>query len=210
MGMKNLQRYYILYLFLQKFYAGELNRLDFETWENLIQSLQQDCMDEENETIWQGLRRFVESTSEQQEQLEFAFNSLFVGPGKLLAPPYESAYLNENRVLMQQETLSVRKFYEKAGLELICKNHEPDDHIAFELEFVCYLLGQYLQTKEKEMIQMYHTFLKTHLFRWAGVHCEAIREHSDHPICLGIADLLDGLIQNGQTEETMKEGNQNG
>ena len=165
MGMKNLQRYYILYLFLQKFYAGELNRLDFETWENLIQSLQQDCMDEENETIWQGLRRFVESTSEQQEQLEFAFNSLFVGPGKLLAPPYESAYLNENRVLMQQETLSVRKFYEQAGLELICKNHEPDDHIAFELEFVCYLLGQYLQTKEKEMIQMYHTFLKTHLFR---------------------------------------------
>lgn len=61
---------------------------------------------------------------------------MFIGPRELPAPPWESSYLNEDKLLFQEETLQVRMSYLKYNF--IPKNypHEADDHIALELDFM--------------------------------------------------------------------------
>jgi TorA maturation chaperone TorD len=64
---------------------------------------------------------------------------LFIGPGKPLAVPWGSVYLNTEGLLFTEETLKVRQFYELSGMKAVKKKSEPDDHIGLELEFIAYL-----------------------------------------------------------------------
>ena len=62
--------------------------------------------------------------------------ALFVGPGTPLAPPWESVCRHKDEALVfQKETLEVRAAYQELGLQVEKLHHEPDDHIAYELEF---------------------------------------------------------------------------
>jgi hypothetical protein len=45
------------------------------------------------------------------------YNHLFVGPAKLLAAPWESVYVDRERMLFQRTTLEVKSWYERFGLE---------------------------------------------------------------------------------------------
>lgn len=178
-----------IYLFLQKFYSGQLNHMEKTGWEMLISALNQEISYDKVKKGIQILSRFSE---EDLEELEYDFNRLFVGPNRLEASPYESTYLNDQRALMQGETFAVRSFYEKAGLVVSRKNMDPDDHIALELEFVCFLLEN--STEEEKYNQLYQEFLKTHLFQWIESHCELIREKTKNNILIGISYILEGLI----------------
>lgn len=112
------------------------------------------------------------------------FNRLFVGPGALVAPPYESVYLSPEHVLMQAETLAVRRFYRAYGKELAQHRHEPDDHLAFELEFYAYLqtirpAGRRLQAMQR--------FSAEHLERWVPAFCKRIIEGTTSPFYRSLA-----------------------
>ena len=74
------------------------------------------------------------------QAVEQDYLRLFVGLGMPLAPPWESTWANDARLLFQRETLDVRYWYRSAGLELARLHHDPDDHIGLELEFVGLLL----------------------------------------------------------------------
>lgn len=71
------------------------------------------------------------------EQLKVDYAALFVGPFELIAAPYGSIYLEQQRTVMGESTLQVQRFYDAADLQL--EIQEPPDHIAIELEFM-YLL----------------------------------------------------------------------
>ena len=77
------------------------------------------------------------------KSLQIDFSSLFVGPFKLLAPPYGSVYLEGKREVMGQSTIDARNRYREAGLELSDEIKEAPDHIAFELEFIYYVFSYY-------------------------------------------------------------------
>lgn len=181
-----------IYMFLQKFYAGQLNRLTKVSWKELIELLKQEMSFFSNDKKIKGLLILSLLTDEDIEELEFEFNRLFVGPNRLEVPPYESTYRNAERVVMQDETLAVRRFYEKAGLVVSKKNIEPDDHIALELEFVCYLLENSL--KDATYYQFYEEFLEEHLFQWVESHCELIREKTVNTFLNGVSYILQGLL----------------
>lgn len=92
---------------------------------------------------------------------------------------------------MQGETMRVRDFYRKAGVEIAHKNAQPDDFIAFELEFLLRLLAE--ETEESQ--QLARDFLREHLLVWHAAHLREIREHTAHPICLGMALILEGVME---------------
>lgn len=183
---------FTIYMFLQKFYAGQLNRFTKVSWKELIVLLKQEMSFFSNDEITRGFLILSLFTNEDIEELEFDFNRLFVGPNRLEVSPYESTYRNAERVLMQGETLAVRRFYEKAGLVVSKKNIEPDDHIALELEFVCYLLENSLT--DATYYQLYQEFLEEHLFQWVESHCELIREKTVNSFLKGISYILQGLL----------------
>ena len=76
--------------------------------------------------------------------LEVDYNRLFVGPGKLLAPPYESFYRSEpdeegRGTICGLPMLAVKEFYKRFGCEMPEGFVDYPDHIAFEMEFLSLL-----------------------------------------------------------------------
>jgi TorA maturation chaperone TorD len=97
---------------------------------------------------------------------------LFVGLGTPLAPPWESAWASDARLLFQRETLDVRYWYRSAGLEIAALHHEPDDHIGLELEYV----GLMLERADAESAA---AFTRAHPLAWAKRWCQAVRENAN-------------------------------
>lgn len=74
--------------------------------------------------------------------------------GKVLAPPWGSVYMSEERLVFQKETLEVRNWYREFGLAAENLYREPDDHIALELGFLAHLAKlEYEALKAKDVIR---------------------------------------------------------
>lgn len=133
---------------------------------------------------------------------------LFVGPATPLAPPWESVCLHADEPLVfQKETLEVRDIYRKRGFQVARLHHEPDDHIAYELEFVSAVAGQAAAAlrdgdgdlaaqAEKEL----HDFIVQHLSCWGFRWTDLVLEHAITDYYRGI-----GLLVRGWLEETLDE-----
>ena len=177
-------------LLLQKYYQGHLCNLDNETWDKVIQALKAEPTSSLPK-IQEGMNLLLGTDSRTRQDMKYDFNRLFIGPDKLQAPPYESCYLNPERILMQAETLRVRSKYKEAGLEISHKNVEPDDFMGFELEFLLFLISSNQESHHSLIPQ----FLENHLFVWYKPHLEDIRSNSQHPVCLGIALIMEGIME---------------
>jgi len=133
-----------------------------------------------------------------QDRLSIDHAALFVGPFELIAAPYGSVYKEKNRQIMGESTIDVLRFYQYADLSVDIK--EPPDHIAIELEFMSYLC-----TKEAESIRdgnqeetnkfrnIQTQFFQTAL-NWVPQFCNSIKEGTNNPFYLGVADCLDRFM----------------
>lgn len=145
-------------------------------------------------------------TEEQFEELRDDYTRLFIGPGKVLAPPWESPYIQKERVIFQVETLKVREWYQRYGLESVKKYKEPDDHIGLELAFAAHLaslglaaLEQNDQGEFENLIAAQKQFFAEHPLKWVAGWSRLIEEHARTDFFKGIA-----LITKGVLAETMK------
>ena len=97
----------------------------------------------------EGAKSIVEFLQEQADinrndmlkQTEEEYMRLFVGPGHVKVPIWESVYFDREGLLFGENTLQVRAFYEKHGVEYQFKHQQPEDHMAVELDFMLFLLG---------------------------------------------------------------------
>jgi len=103
------------------------------------------------------------------------YAELFVGPRPPLAPLYESVYLGSPSRLFTEQTMSVRRFYERCGLEAAKDGKVPDDHLSFELELMATLAGREAEAVEAgrakaalELERLQREFLVVHLGGWIG------------------------------------------
>ena len=127
------------------------------------------------------------------ELLKVDYTRLFVGPFKLLAPPYGSFYLENSRI-MGDSTIDVRNWYEKEELAVVIS--DAPDHIAMELEFMYYLITKQTQaTGEGNLqdIQLYQqkqkTFLYSHLARWLPEFTENIQKNAQRQFYKKLSQL---------------------
>ena len=127
------------------------------------------------------------------------YNRLFIGPGALLAPPWESVYRSK-RLVFGEETLQVRDFYQRFGLEVKNLNKEPDDHIGLEMEFIAYLCQEAIQKIQDNedavpYIQATRQFLQEHLAQWVPEFCGDIEEGARTGFFRGLAKFTDGWLE---------------
>lgn len=183
-----------IYSIFCQYYSDQI--LEEDTFPLVLEILN-DCV-YENPSVNEALILLKNSSIQEIQLARYDFNRLFIGPDKLLAPPYESVYRAKDRVLMQQDTAIIRNFYKEAGLEVQNKYSEPDDHIMFELEFICYLLHQVLTSSsvedKKRFLELYKVFMKTRFIPWVDEHCKDVILHGQSDICVGFAKLLQGVI----------------
>lgn len=135
------------------------------------------------------------------KELRADYTRLFVGVGKVLAPPWESVYFNEDRMVFQEQTLKVRNWYRRFGLELENLHKEPDDHIGLEMSFIAYLaeLGiKVLDEQDKEKDNLLNDakrqFLSEHLLQWGPAWCALVNEHAKTDFYRGLGYLTMGAL----------------
>jgi TorA maturation chaperone TorD len=105
------------------------------------------------------------------ETLKIDHSRLFIGPYKLLAPPYGSTYLDDHARVMTGSTMDVREWYREQGLGLAISG--PPDHIIVELEFMHYLICRQIDADynsdsamQVQYAQKRELFVRSHLSRW--------------------------------------------
>lgn len=101
------------------------------------------------------------------------YTRLFIGPGKLLAAPWESVYVNEEPLLLVESTIDVRKTYLDQGYAPKMFPHVADDHISLELDFMKRLSANACQALESgnrdsalDYLKASKAFLAEHLLKW--------------------------------------------
>ena len=187
--------------FIGKYYQGEL----LQNTDLLHTTLREftDFIKPRNPKLVEGLELISTITNSELQNVIFDYNQLFIGPDKLLAPPYESAYCSPEGLLMQDETLAVRSFYFKAGLEVSNKGQIPDDHLGLEAEFLAYLLWNQRISLEECTVgdndagtfqQMYSQFINQHIITWIFDHCNDVIKHSTTNVCRAIALIMYGVL----------------
>lgn len=137
----------------------------------------------------------------QIDALKRDYARLFVGPGTLLAYPWESVYRSNEHLIFEEQTLQVRQAYRAYGMEIPNLNREPEDHIGLELLFVAHLAGLALESLRNERhddveryIDAMRDFLHDHTLVWAQACMGRVRDNAETVYYRRLADLTLGCL----------------
>lgn len=166
----------------------------------------------------QGVARLLESgqIGEQYQEIKDDHFHLFVGPGSVLAPPWESVYRSEERLLFEEETIQVRQFYRRFGLQAPKLNREPDDHISLELDFCATLLIRALDAIDEDDLeksegyqQAHADFCTEHLFVWADEFFQLVIDNAKTSFWQGVGLLGSGALSQAKQLLTSADTSEN-
>lgn len=144
------------------------------------------------------------------EQLRIDYSKLFVGPFKLLAPPYGSVYLEGGRRVMGESTLDAHNRYREVGLDISGDLKEVPDHIAIELEFMYYLVLKEIEAignsdfeNALDYLNKQKGFLEDHLGVWVSEFANIVEENAGTDFYRNLARVtkvfvkrdLDGVLE---------------
>lgn len=151
--------------------------------------------------IGQFLKQLDVANGDSMDRLYWDYTRLFIGPHELPTPPWESAYLSEERLLFQKETLEVRRAYLKYALIAKEFKREADDHLGLELDFMyqlCLLalkgIDEQKSTEVREIIEDQRDFLEKHLLQWVPQLCQDILQNANTSFYRGMAKVLSGAL----------------
>lgn len=143
--------------------------------------------------------------AEMASTLSDDYTRLFIGPSKVLAPPWESVFMSTDRLVFQEQTLEVRNWYRRMGLEPEKINQEPDDHIGLELAFLAHLAQLALQALENQneedfsfFLQAQKDFIEEHPLQWVGQWSADILDFGRTDFYKGISLLVKGVLKHVQ------------
>lgn len=152
------------------------------------------------------LLRASAQADESVEVVRRDYNRLFFGPEPMIAPPYESVHLSQERLVFERETLQVRAAYAEFGLAAPRLNREPDDHIALELSFLSTLCVRAMDLLDAndDASAAHHlagvrTFLAEHLLVWGPTCFDQAADGATTSFYQGVARLGRGTLAAART-----------
>ncbi|BCO08268.1 dehydrogenase [Desulfolithobacter dissulfuricans] len=183
--------------FLKRIFLKEIDK-------DILMDLQQIPVDTVSNDLDQGFSLITQAAKTNNsrmddylEELAVEFSRLFIGPTHPPAVPFASFYLSENRILMSEITIKVRKQYLEAGLTVHNLYQIPEDHISFEMEFMEYLIDRSLELHslgDDEQVEslknLTERFFYDHLTVWVPDFSDSIIEHTKEDFYQGAALIL--------------------
>ncbi len=128
-----------------------------------------------------------------------AYTRLFLGPGRPIAHPYESVYVEGQ--LLGEAAVQVAASYAEAGLRLSISERELPDHVSVELAFMAYLAAQ--EESDPAVAEMWRQlqrqFLFEHLARWLPQFCEKVEKSNAHPFYCEAVRAVKELVEQDVT-----------
>lgn len=123
------------------------------------------------------------------------YERLFVGPGQVPCPPYESCWRDDVPIdlwhsLMGPCTADLRRLYRELGIDMDQAAGELPDQVAVEFEALAYALSRPDGAHAAEAL------VTDHLGQWLPRLCRAVATEAGHPFYAGLAAVtLDWLGQ---------------
>lgn len=163
-----------------------------------------------NELLDAGYRNLVRYMNHSWErtrtELAADFLHTFIGNTQdtsKVAYPYESVHTSGERLLMQEARDQVLAAYRRERVVLNDTINEPEDHIAFELEFVQLMCQRSLEALQDSgttgsFIRPLRTavaFIDEHLLNWAPALAGEMKGVSNTLFYRALADILAGWLQ---------------
>lgn len=124
------------------------------------------------------------------ETLNREATRLFEGPGKPIAPPYGSYYLNGKR-LMGPESLEVRRVYLAAQMLPNPESHQHPDHLALELGFLAALIA----VSGADAMNRLGDFIAQHILSWFAAWRDDVLVAKPHPFFAGLVSLTQIVLE---------------
>lgn len=119
------------------------------------------------------------------EPLRQEFFRLFGALGPAAAPPWQSVYLDRERVPFGEETERVRQLFAQYGLALTERGRHAEDHIGLELQFLARLsaraaerLAEGDEPGVQALLRGQRSCLEEHLLRWVDRFVRLVEEAS--------------------------------
>lgn len=144
------------------------------------------------------LKRLLET--EFSEDFADQYVRSFEGPGQMIAPPWESVYVNPQPLLFQESTIDARKQYLAQGYIPQQFPHVPDDQLSLELDFMTQLAVRACEAERtgdekacREALTASQMFLDTHLGRWTQAFAERLEEGGQEHFA-AMARLLEAFV----------------
>ena len=143
-----------------------------------------------------GLACLAESRSEDATVVADDHMRLLRGPSRALASPYESVHRSREGLVFESETMQVRLWYARFGLQVSRLNRDPDDQIHTELDFCSTLLNRGLRALDggddaqcQMLFAAHRDFCREHLLTWAPAFFDLVLEHANTSFYRGVALL---------------------
>lgn len=139
----------------------------------------------------------VTGSNDDAEAVAADHRRLFVGPGRLLAAPYESVHVGEEKLLFDEATIRVREAYAAFGLAAPRLNREPDDHVGLELEFMATLARGAVDDPEQagRYLTALAEFLTDHVGVWVPGFAMLVARQAQTDLWRGLGYLLAGTVE---------------
>ena len=142
------------------------------------------------------------SGPESSQELEVEYNRLFVGPGHVCCPPYESVYEKDRPaaeigLLAGPVVPEVERLYAKAGFRLADSFRDYPDHVAVELEFMGHLCDNESRSGEDEAADWAASeaeFMEGHIARWATRFADSVIASTTSQFYASAATLLKQFV----------------
>ncbi|MHC4118855.1 MAG: TorD/DmsD family molecular chaperone [Planctomycetota bacterium] len=120
------------------------------------------------------------------QELLIEYTRLFIGPFKMLVPPYSSLYFGSD-TLMSDETVWVVDFYRKAGLKFEQETKEAPDHVAIETEFMYWLTHNEIKALDSgdreqafSLWENQKEFFARHYSKWVPEFCTKVATETNN------------------------------
>ena len=188
--------------FLASLYLYELTDEQIEAFAHIEVAGDGTLIDEGLRTIKEYLRHRHGGT---RQELAVDYARVFLGAGsydRILAPPYESVFTSEERILMQDARDGAVTYYRRAGLDLPADNTTPEDHLGFELQFAAVLADRANEALDGDdavslvdAVSLARSFFVHHQQNWLPALCEAVDEFAETDFYRGVAQMTRGYVE---------------
>lgn len=123
-------------------------------------------------------------------ELDAEYQTLFIGPNSLAAPPWGSVYLDPEAVVFGDSLLKLCDFLAQHQVEFIAEQDEPEDHIGLML-----MLSAYLAENRPELLS---EFLQQHFLIWSSRYLQLLTDESDSTFYKGLGLLTKATLADWQ------------
>lgn len=164
-----------------------------------------------NESLDEGyrlVRRYFRfSASDRRTQLACEYARIFLAAGVYVksdktAIPYESVFTSPERIMMQESRDDVVRWFARDGFKVDPDLHEPEDHLAFELEYLAVMNERAAALAEegdasevRANLARQYSFIERHLLNWLPDLSRAAREFATLAFYPGMLLVAQGTAE---------------